>query len=114
MAPNSFYYGIIPTKGKTIQPGKYHIEVEIKYRNKNVKLNRNFEVTKAQSKNPLTKAKINKPKKQFPFWIVLVSFLVILILLIALFAGISRGRRKKMKNLSKGKPNSRVRLRSRR
>lgn len=114
MAPNSFYYGIIPTKGKAIQPGKYHMEVEIKYRNKNVKLNRNFEVTKAQSRNPTAKAKINKPKSQFPFWIVLLIFLVILILLVALFAGISKGRRKKLKKISNVKSNSRVHLRSRR
>lgn len=114
MAPNSFYYGIIPTKGKAIQPGKYHMEVEIKYRNKNVKLNRNFEVTKAQSRSPNAKVKISKPKSQFPFWIVLLIFIIILILLVALFAGISKGRRKKLKKISKVKPNSRVHLRSRR
>lgn len=95
MAPNSFYYGTISTKGKAIKPGKYQMQVEIKYRHKTVKLNRDFQVSRAQSRNPLAKPAVTKPRSQFPFWIIILVFLVILILVIALFAGIKQSRNSK-------------------
>ena len=100
MAPNSFYYGVVSTNGKAIKPGKYNAKISIKYKGKETKFSRDFDVTIAQAKN-LNKStpKITKKRTSFLNYVILaVIFIIILIMLIALYTGIIRAKKKARKN----------------
>ncbi|BDR55648.1 WxL protein host-binding domain-containing protein [Xylocopilactobacillus apis] len=100
MAPNSFYNGVISTKGRAIEPGQYNMKISIKYKGKTTRFSKNFVVTKARTKN-INKGSTLKSKESksgFNFLIVAIIFVIILIMLFALYAGMHRAQTKSKTN----------------
>lgn len=100
MAPNSFYNGVVDTKGQTIEPGEYQAKIAIKYKGKTTKFSRDFKVSRALAKNINKGAtvKTKKPQSGLNFLVIAIIFVLLLVLLVALYAGMRRARKQMKKD----------------